>query len=163
MNMRLLSFTLLAQTLTLASVVYGVGTFDCLTPCKDLQDGHGDSGLDLNPPNPGFDFDYFIVAYPHGACDYVGSVEAVTGTVNPDPLFSLVNKEQPNCPPIFDPLSPFDANGNVGSLVGGCTGYTCIFPSGNCTWNQRGDLIFETKAQVCPKLAGPTCDLTKNC
>ncbi|KAL4247411.1 hypothetical protein ABKN59_008056 [Abortiporus biennis] len=122
----------------------------CFERCDHIQDGFGDFGLDLNAPNPGFTFTYAIIAFPNGACDYVSSEDPPPPTGNPNTLNSLVNSAQPNCLSTFTEVNnkPIDKFNDTGSFVGSGTGYTCKFPRGQCTWNERGDLIFESQGEV---------------
>ncbi|KAF5393061.1 hypothetical protein D9757_001112 [Collybiopsis confluens] len=133
----------------------------CFPNCPLFQDGWGDFGLDTNPPEPGYLYEYVIFAFPNGACDYINSEDL---PLNPPYGFgaALLNKDQPNCLPEWDnELTFHDKFNDTSSIIGSCDGFTCVFPKGICTWNQRGEVIYADPNALCPTLLG--CDTTFNC
>ncbi|KAI0789500.1 hypothetical protein C8Q75DRAFT_165141 [Abortiporus biennis] len=132
----------------------------CFPNCLKFQDGFGDFGLDTNPPQPGYLYGYVIFAFPHGACDYINSEDVPLNP--PYPFNGLLNLDQPNCPPTWNHDVPFtDKFNDTSSIVGGCNAWTCVFPRGICTWNDRGEVIYGTPGEICPGLQG--CDLNHTC
>ncbi|KAF5392958.1 hypothetical protein D9757_001110 [Collybiopsis confluens] len=154
------SLVALANLFLLGTSFLKGASAQCFPDCPEFQDGWGDFGLDTNPPEPGYTYNYAIFAYPHGTCDYIfGEDEPLNPPYPPD---GLLNKNQPNCPPIWDGTETFRDNFNdTGRNIGACIAFTCVFPKGICTWNDRGEVIYADPSALCPALNG--CDKTHTC
>ncbi|KAF5393026.1 hypothetical protein D9757_001109 [Collybiopsis confluens] len=154
------SMLALANLLLLGPAFFNGATAQCFPDCPNFQDGWGDFGLDTNPPEPGYLYGYVIFAYPNGACDYINSEDVPLNP--PYPFNGLLNKNQPNCPPVWNHDIPFLDNFNDSSgIIGSCNAFTCVFPHGICTWNDRGQVIYADPSSQCPSLVG--CDQTHTC